>query len=173
LSAPEARVEDWRVRLPAGRKIAIAWRGGDQLHFFGQNRSAPLSEIERLLAVPDITSMGIERQIDDATALRLASKFNFVDVGQEAAHDLADLAAVLALCDMVVTVDCTSAHLAGAMGKPSFVLLNDVAMWCWHQADRSPWYPTLNLVRQQEPANWRDVVDRIIAALGRAEKLAA
>jgi hypothetical protein len=59
------------------------------------------------------------------------------------------------------------------MGKPSFVLLNDVAMWFWHQADRSPWYPTLNLVRQQEPANWRDVVDRIIAALGRAEKLAA
>jgi hypothetical protein len=75
LSAPEARVEDWRVRLPAGRKIAIAWRGGDQLHFFGQNRSAPLSEIERLLAVPDITSMGIERQIDDATAsLTLAKR---------------------------------------------------------------------------------------------------
>jgi hypothetical protein len=120
--APENRIEHWRSRLPPGRKIAISWRGGDQLYFFGQNRSVPLNEVERLLALPDITWIGVERLIDDVTAERLKSPFSLVDVGRDVAGDLADLAAVLALCESVVTADNTGAHLAGAMGRPGYVL---------------------------------------------------
>jgi ADP-heptose:LPS heptosyltransferase len=81
-------------------------------------------------------------------------------------HDLADTAALIQNLDLVVTIDTAVAHLAGAMGKPVWVLLPFVPDWRW-MLDRndSPWYPTMKLFRQSSPGDWTEPVGRVIAEL--------
>jgi ADP-heptose:LPS heptosyltransferase len=76
--------------------------------------------------------------------------------------DFADTAAMLAHLDLIITVDTAVAHLAGAMGKPVWVLLPFVAEWRWMTGrEDSPWYPTMRLFRQSAPGRWGDVIDRV------------
>lgn len=80
--------------------------------------------------------------------------------------DFADTAALIANLDLVITVDTSVAHLAGALGKPTWVLLPTNPDWRW-LTDRpdSPWYPTMRLFRQQSPGDWETVLRRVKAAL--------
>jgi len=80
--------------------------------------------------------------------------------------DFADTAALLENLDLLITVDTSVAHLAGAMGKPVWLLLPFVPDWRWllHRED-SPWYPTLRLFRQQARGNWSEVMVRVAEAL--------
>jgi hypothetical protein len=81
---------------------------------------------------------------------------------------LAETAALVATLDLVVTTDTCIAHLAGAMGKPVFILLPHLADWRWMQRiETTPWYPTARLVRQSAPGDWAGVLERVIRALGR------
>ncbi|HEX3967575.1 MAG TPA: hypothetical protein VHW70_06390, partial [Edaphobacter sp.] len=90
-----------------------------------------------------------------------------VDVTEEI-HDFADTAAIVANLDLVITVDTSVAHLAGAMGKAAWILLHKVADWRWLQErEDSPWYPTARLFRQTVAGNWDDVLDRVEGELGR------
>jgi ADP-heptose:LPS heptosyltransferase len=89
-------------------------------------------------------------------------------------QDFADTAAIVDCVDLVVTVDTSVAHLAGAMGKPAFVLLPFNSDWRWLlQRDDSPWYPSLRLFRQNRAESWDDVIPRLGGAvakfIGRAE----
>ena len=81
-------------------------------------------------------------------------------------HDFADTAALIANLDLVITVDTAVAHLAGAMGKPCWIMLPYVAEWRW-MIDRedTPWYSSVRLFRQSKFADWSDVVCRIGTAL--------
>jgi ADP-heptose:LPS heptosyltransferase len=82
--------------------------------------------------------------------------------------DFADTAAAISALDFVVSVDTAAAHLAGALGKPVWVLLPHVADWRW-LLDRgdSPWYPTARLYRQDKPGDWRGPLERVAAGLRR------
>jgi ADP-heptose:LPS heptosyltransferase len=86
-------------------------------------------------------------------------------LGKQQAN-LADAAAMMALVDLVITIDTSIANLAGAMGKPTWVLLPFSADWRWmlHRAD-SPWYPTARLFRQPKPDDWESVVGEVVGAL--------
>jgi hypothetical protein len=76
--------------------------------------------------------------------------------------DFADTAAIVELADLVVTVDTSIAHLAGAMGKPLWVLLTFAPDWRWFLGrDDSPWYPTARLFRQERPGAWEEVIERV------------
>ena len=77
-------------------------------------------------------------------------------------HDFADIATVIDALDLVITVDTVFAHLAGALGKPVWVLLSDIPDWRWmyDRAD-SPWYPTARLFRQPSPGDWASVVAEV------------
>jgi ADP-heptose:LPS heptosyltransferase len=77
-------------------------------------------------------------------------------------EDFTDTAAILANLDLLITVDTSVAHLAGAMGKPAWVLVPRVSDWRWlHDRTDSPWYPTMRLFRQSKIGEWDDVIEQI------------
>ena len=81
-------------------------------------------------------------------------------------NDFADTAAVIDQLDLIITVDTALAHLAGAMGKPVWVLLPFVPDWRWMmERTDSPWYPTARLFRQTGPGEWDKVIERVAAEL--------
>jgi ADP-heptose:LPS heptosyltransferase len=81
--------------------------------------------------------------------------------------DLADAAAMIAALDLVITIDTSIAHLAGAIGKPVWALLPFAADWRWlRKRDDSPWYPTARLFRQPALGDWASVVGQVEDALG-------
>lgn len=79
---------------------------------------------------------------------------------------MAETAALVATLDLVITTDTCIAHLAGAMGKPVWILLPHLSDWRWmQQIETTPWYPTARLFRQRTPGDWAEVQERIIAEL--------
>jgi ADP-heptose:LPS heptosyltransferase len=78
------------------------------------------------------------------------------------------LAALIAACDIVVTVSNTTAHLAAALGKPALVMLpnNDSLLWYWHRdSHTTPWYPSVRLFRRSDTGRWEDVIDAVALTL--------
>jgi hypothetical protein len=83
-------------------------------------------------------------------------------------HDFADTAAMIANLDLVISIDTSVAHLAGAMGKPVWVLVPFAPDWRWLLArDDSPWYPSMRLFRQNRPNDWSDVIGEVMQQLRR------
>jgi tetratricopeptide (TPR) repeat protein len=159
LRASEARVEQWRPRLEAlgDRRVALAW-AGNPAHINDRNRSIALSRLAPLLSTPGITFVGLQRDntSDSKSDTRMET---FVNLGDKLT-DFADSAAVVSLCEIVVSVDTAVAHLAAAMGRPTFVLLPFWPDWRWTPAgETSPWYPHARLFRQPADGDW----DRVIA----------
>jgi len=87
------------------------------------------------------------------------------DVGPEL-NDFADTAAVMSLMDLIITSDTSVAHLAGALGRPVWLMLQFIPDWRWLLGrNDSPWYPSMRLFRQQIPGNWAEVIQRISMSL--------
>jgi ADP-heptose:LPS heptosyltransferase len=79
--------------------------------------------------------------------------------------DFADTAAVISNLDLVISVDTAAAHLAGALGKPVWLLLPYVPEWRWLlDREDNPWYPTMRLFRQQTSGDWRELIERVTVA---------
>ena len=95
-----------------------------------KRRSLSLSELDPLLSVPGVHFVSIQRELRDADAERLKRESRILHLGDELA-DFADTAAVLALCDLAICVDTSVAHVAGALGRPAFVLLPFQPDWRW------------------------------------------
>jgi hypothetical protein len=144
-------------------KVGIAWSGapGNTLN---ARRSFALREAAALLAVPGVRWFSLKREgeavapDDAAAAARL--------VRSPLRNDFDGLAALVDALDVVVSVDTSLAHLAGALGKPTCVLLARVPDWRWFldRAD-SPWYPTARLFRQQRAGDWSQPLAEVGAAL--------
>ena len=95
-------------------------------------------------------------------------KSGFHDLGHELdkRHGFVDTAAVMVSLDLIVTSDTATAHLAGALGKPVWLLLNSAPDWRWQLNYRdTPWYPTMRLFRQKTPRDWLSVIDSVKKAL--------
>jgi hypothetical protein len=170
LRAEPQLVEKWKLRLgDQGFKIGIAWQGSKQgvevgrpfhvswLLGISQLPGVRLISLqkgegsEQLFALPD--GMMVEKPGDD------------FDVGPDA---FIDTAAVMENLDLVITTDTSIAHLAGALGRPTWVALTYVPDWRW-LLDRndSPWYPTMRLFRQQKNDDWTNVFAEMEAELSR------
>jgi ADP-heptose:LPS heptosyltransferase len=103
--------------------------------------------------------------LQKGTPAREAPPFELVDVMDEV-RDFADTAAIVANIDMVISVDTSVVHLAGAMGKPVFLLDRYDNCWRWLSGrEDSPWYPSLRIFRQQRNGEWGPVIDRVAGAL--------
>ncbi len=162
LRAGEERLARWRGRLEgvSRPRVALAW-SGRAAHANDRNRSIALAELAPILSVAGAGFVSVQRDLREADAARLAAAPQVADLGPELG-DFADTAAVLALCDLTICVDTSVAHLAGAMGRPLWVLLPFQPDWRWTlDAPRSPWYPAAELFRQPAPGDWAPAIARV------------
>jgi tetratricopeptide (TPR) repeat protein len=168
LSADAERVARWRPRLESfgAPRVAIVW-AGNVAHADDRNRSLPVAKLVPLWAAERARLVSLQRDLrpGDAEQLTAAPVLN---IGPELG-DFDDTAAVLAGCDLVISVDTSVAHLAGALGRPLWVLLPFSSDWRWTaEAERSPWYPSARLFRQPQPGDWDSVVARVAQELATA-----
>jgi tetratricopeptide (TPR) repeat protein len=167
LSADEASLTKWSARIGglARPRIAITWSGNSK-HFNDRNRSIPFAQLAPLLSTP-ARFVGIQRDVRGEDAQMLASESRVTHVGGELVN-FTDTAAVIALVDLVISADTAVAHLAGAMGRPLWVLIPFQPDWRWTlDGETSSWYPTARLFRQTTLGDWDGVIARIAAELGR------
>jgi tetratricopeptide (TPR) repeat protein len=156
---PEAALR-WRQRLASrpGLRVGLTW-AGRRTHRRDRARSLSLATLAPLAAIPGAAFYALQKEAAavPAWAEDLASGLG----------DFADTAAAISALDLVVTADTAVAHLAGALGKPVFILLPRVCDWRWLDARAdSPWYPTARLFRQQEANGWDRVVTEVVQAIG-------
>ena len=163
LRASDVQLAKWRPRL-AGRlpHVALAW-SGRATHVNDRNRSLSLSQLEPLLAAEDVRFVSVQRELRAADAALLTREPRITHIGGELA-DFTDTAAVLSTVDLLICVDTSIAHLAGALGRPAWVLLPFQPDWRWTlDRERSPWYPDARLFRQGADGDWTPVIARLAA----------
>jgi tetratricopeptide (TPR) repeat protein len=158
LFADERLMAEWSGFLPPKTKprIGIVWSGNpDQGN--DRHRSMTLDTFVPLLApAADWIALQTDIRDRDSAALRQLGRITFFG---DALKDFSDTAALLALMDLVITVDTSVAHLAGAMGKPVWILLAYNADWRWLlERPNCPWYPSARLFRQSELGDWASVI---------------
>jgi tetratricopeptide (TPR) repeat protein len=177
LSASGAHLAKWSAQIGALRqpRIAIAWSGNSS-HDNDRNRSIALARLAPLFPPPHppplagqggvgASFISIQRDVRPEDAAALAAETRVTHVGDEL-DDFADTAAVLALCDLVIAVDTAAVHLAGAMGRPVWVLVPFAPDWRWTlSGETTPWYPTARLFRQTALEDWDGVISRVGEAL--------
>ncbi len=175
LRAAPADVEHWRARLPLDRgrlNVGLVWAGGhpraerpaDDRAGKSYLRNVPLAALEPLARVPGVRWFALQKgdNEDDPAPpgmdlLRLGPSL----------RDFGDTAAVASLLDVIVTVDTSVANLIGGLGLPGLVLLPKAADWRWMTGPTTPWFPTLELFRQEHHGDWSAPVARVADALRR------
>ncbi len=167
LTARTELVERWRDKLPAGRpRIGIVWQGS-RSHPADRLRSLPLEALAPL-AQSGASLISLQKGEGRDQLANCSFAGQLVDFGEEldAAGPFLDTAALMTLVDLVVAVDTSLAHLAGALGVPVWVALHDVPDWRWllHRSD-TPWYPTMRLFRATEAGQWQPVIAQMAAEL--------
>ncbi|WP_181703867.1 tetratricopeptide repeat protein [Chthonobacter albigriseus] len=170
LAAEPARVATWRTRLPAGDGplVGLVWQGNPRARA-DKGRSPPLADLHPVLKDRRARFVVLQKEhgLDQLAGLpegaRVVSPGPGFDAGPDA---FLDTAAVMTLCDLVITSDTAAAHLAGALARPTFLMLKFAPDWRWMEgrAD-SPWYPTMRLFRQRRAGDWRGVAEAVAAAL--------
>ena len=117
------------------------------------------------VALPGIDFISLQKEPRPTDAEALARCRSVLDLGPEL-QDFADTAAVISFLDLVITVDTSIAHVAGALGKPVWILLPTKVDWRWLlDCENSPWYSTARLFRQRASGDWADVIARVRAEL--------
>ncbi len=168
LSADPERVERWASRLRGPEfKIGVAWLGSAAGTRVG--RSAPLAQFRRLAETPGVRLISLQKAeaagppAEHSEGVRVEFLGDDFDAGGDA---FIDTAAVMKVLDLVITVDTAVAHLAGALGVPTWVALKSVPHWFWLlERSDSPWYPTMRLFRQKTAGDWQGVFAEIESAL--------
>src|SRR6516165_10766937 len=154
----------WKDRIGTQSfKIGIAW-SGRPTHKNDHNRSINLSLFLPLLDA-QATFVSLQTDIRPNDAALLKEQKNILNFGEEL-KDFSDTAAIISNLDLVISVDTSAAHLAGALGKPIWVLLPFIPDWRWLlDREDSPWYPTARLFRQNGTRVWDNVIARVHTAL--------
>jgi tetratricopeptide (TPR) repeat protein len=158
LAADPSLTGPWAARLApkAKPRIGLAWRGNAN-HKNDHNRSVDLDRLAPLLAF-DADWVSLQKEMPKEDAAKLG---RVADLSGEIG-DFADTAALIAQLDLVISVDTSIAHLAAAMGKPTWILLPFNPDWRWlTDRDDSPWYPSVRLFRQPQIDDWSPVIERI------------
>ncbi len=167
-AAPE-RIAHWRDRLnatlPHGlKRIGLAWTGRPT-HPNDRRRSVRLSRLLPLTEAGPAAFVSLQKPMPDMDREAIPRFNGMADLSDELT-DFGETAALIENLDMVITVDTSMGHLAGALGKPVWIMVPKAADWRW-QLDRedSPWYPSARLFRQAKPGEWDPVLGRLRSSL--------
>jgi hypothetical protein len=176
LAADPGNARDWRERLGErrGPRVGLVWSGGFRPHqpslwSVNARRNVPLAKLAALRH-PGLTFYSLQkgRPAESELAELIASGWtgpSIIDWTQ-ALGDFADTAALIENLDLIVSVDTATVHLAGALGKPVWLLNRFDSCWRWLlERTDSPWYPTLRIYRQSAPGDWDGVLERVRADL--------
>lgn len=168
LAAPRDLAEKWAGLLPKnGLRVGLVWKGSTQFENDADRSLPSLEVLAPLGSVAGVSFISLQKGAGEEEAMQPPHGLNLTHIGSQLT-DFADTAAAVMNLDLVICVDTAVAHLAGALGKPCWVLLPDYKTdWRWltERAD-SPWYPgTMRLFRQPAMGGWSSVVDRVVAAL--------
>ena len=168
LSADPQKVRDWSSRLGSAnkRRVGLVWSGSPG-HTNDAARSIPLAELLGSLGGVEASFVSLQKELRPHDQAVLAARPEILHFG-ESLRDFDDTAALIQAMDLVISVDTSVAHLAGALGKPVWILLPYVPDWRWLlDREDSPWYPTARLFRQTRRSDWegvlRDVADAVRA----------
>ena len=168
LSAPEHARNAWSEKLGAKMKprVGLVWAGGSD-HTNDQRRSIPLEQLISILN-PSFEWHSIQRDYRERDPEILKGHPEILQ-HQDLIQDFADTAALVEQMDLIISVDTSVAHLAGALGKPVWILLPYVPDFRWlMNREDSPWYPSARLYRQDERMSWDTVIDRVKQDLAHA-----
>ena len=125
-----------------------------------------LSQFAPLARLPGVSFYSLQKGEQAGQARNPPTGLELIDWTEDL-HDFADTAALIANLDLVISVDTAVAHLAGAMGRPVWLLLPFIPDWRWLlDREDSPWYPTMRLFRQKAAGQWDDVIARVTECLG-------
>lgn len=169
LSADPARIAAWRSRLdqtlPKGRpRIGLAWTGRPT-HPNDRRRSMPLSRLLPLADAGEVAFVALQKPIPDADRELLSRFPGMTDLSADLT-DFGETAAVMESLDLVITIDTAMGHLAGALGRPVWIMVPKASDWRWLlEREDSPWYPTARLFRQAKPGEWDPVIATVRSAL--------
>ena len=159
-------IMNWNARLggPRGRpRIGLAW-SGDPMNWNDHNRSMRLDSLLSLLDL-SATFVSLQKEVRAGDAAVLKARSDVLHFGDEL-KDFSDTAALLSNLDLIISVDTSVVHLAGALAKPVWVMLPFIPDWRWLlDRDDSPWYPTARLFRQDNSRSWESVIVRVRAVL--------
>jgi tetratricopeptide (TPR) repeat protein len=146
-------------------RVGFAWAGNPKYKADGQ-RSMSLQTLLPLLRMQGVNWISLQKGSAAEQLTDLPSDLFVWDSSRDD-RDLAETAALIATLDLVITTDTCIAHLAGAMGKPVWILLPHLGDWRWMQdIETTPWYPTARLLRQQTAGDWSEVMSLVIRELG-------
>lgn len=170
LRADPELVDQWRVRIAAPGdtriKVGLVWAGRSE-HKNDRNRSMALRMLAPLAGAANARFFSLQKGEAAGQLQSAPPGMDIVDCGSQI-NDFADLAAVLENLDLLITVDTAPAHLAGALGRPVWMVLPFIPDWRWMLERRdSPWYPTMKLFRQPQRGAWEAAIALVKDELGR------
>lgn len=156
----------WSAAAPGRRLVGISWKSDRSL--VPNRKNVPLRQWQPVLGRDDVAAVCLQYDTlpEELEAARAAG-WTVLDPGFDTRDDLEGLAAGVAACDLVVTISNATAHFAGAVGTPAWVMVHDVALWHWFLARTdSPWYSSIRLFRKDRAeAGWDGVLERLGSAL--------
>ena len=173
LSADPVKVDRWAERLSRyeGKiKIGLVWAGSSREHdpeasAIDRRRSIALQQFAPLAGIANIQFFSLQKGDPSTQALCPPHGMSLVDWTSEL-HDFEDTAALVTNLDLVISVDTSVVHLAGALAKPVWVLSRFDGCWRWlNGREDSPWYPTARVFHQKAPGAWDEVMERVAAEL--------
>jgi tetratricopeptide (TPR) repeat protein len=171
LRVPAPRLEIWRQRLQRGDQplIGLNWQGNPEAEIGSlRGRSLPLNLLEPLSQVPGLQLLSLQKGPGSEQLARCPFRQRFCPSQAlvDGAWSFLDTAAIISACDLIISSDSMVAHLAGALGKPVWLLLKQVPDWRWGlEGEHSPWYPAMRLFRQRRSGDWSEVIARLRCAL--------
>jgi len=174
LTAHPSYVDKWRKRIAAlpGRKVGLYWQGNPH-HPWDRHRSVRLEEFAAFGRIAGVSLVSLQQGPGREQLEETTGSLEVVDLGPDF-QTIDDLAGAIAHLDAVVSVDTSAAHLGGALAKPTWLLLSEMADWRWlTRSLGTPWYPTVRLSRQKGLGRWDITLNELCLSMADESDLLA
>jgi Tfp pilus assembly protein PilF len=163
LSVPDGAEPSLPPPGNARMRVGLVWRGGAAANR-ADKTAFPLERLLELATMPGLGFVSLQMGVNEDEATLLRDR-NVADAGSSFT-DLADLAAAIGALDLVISTDAAAAHIAGALGRPVWLLIRSAAHWAWlRDREDSPWYPSMRIFRQDTLGDWSNIARRLPVTL--------